>query len=155
MNPCTHFRGQLEDVALGGAATPEFSRHLAECAACAAELERQSALARRLDVAIRAVVRAEPPSQLSAGVAARLAAARRPGTRSPLRIWSAALAAVAACAVIAILGSHALERPPTAPSELSALSAWRSPTASLLEPLDALPQPHTLPHPSPGATHDS
>ncbi len=155
MSRCSKLRGDLEDVALGGAATPEFSRHLAECAACAAEVERQRALVRRLDDAVLAIVRAEPPPQLAAGVAARLTAARRLGRRSALRSWSAALAVAAVSALIVSFGFRALERPPVAPSELSALSAWRSPTASLLEPLAALTPPLAHPRRTPGATHDS
>jgi len=151
MSPCSQLRDQLEDVALGGAATPELSRHLAECAACAAELERQRVLARRIDGAVYAVVRAEPPPQLPAGVAARLTAGRRPGARHARRPWYAALALAATCALIVSFGYRALERPPVAHSDLSALATWRSPTASLLEPLGALTQPH----PTPGATHDS
>jgi anti-sigma factor RsiW len=153
MSRCATFRGQLEEIALGGEATPEVRRHLAECAACAAELDRQRALLRRLDGAIAAIVRAEPPPHLFAGVDARLTAAQPPAARNARRIWSAAVAAVAACALIVSLGFHALQRPPVADSELSALSAWRSPTASLLEPPGALMPPQ--PHPTSGATNAS
>lgn len=151
MNPCLDLHEQLEEVALGAVPAPELSRHLAECPACAAEVERQRALLARIDAAVHAVVRAEPPPQLPAGVAARLTAARRPAVRP----WYAALAAAALVALIASVGLHALVRPPVSSSELSALTAWRSPTDSLLAPLGAVPQPQAQPHHTPGATHDS
>jgi anti-sigma factor RsiW len=132
MNHCSEFREHLEDVALGVAPAPSLSRHLAECAACAAELERQRALVQRLDAAVNAIVRAQPPPQLHAGVAARITAAPV-SRRRAMGLRIAAFAAIAAALILGI-GFRTLERPPAPPSELSALTAWHSPTASLLDP---------------------
>ncbi len=145
---CAELREQLEDIALGATTTPELRSHLAECATCAAELERQRALVRRLDDAIHAVVRAEPPPNLLAGVAARLTYVRWypwSAVRPRMAVWAAA----AACAVVLALGFRALERPPAPRSDVSALAAWRSPTISLLEPrgvsIDSRPSPRRVP----------
>jgi anti-sigma factor RsiW len=156
MSDCAQFREQREDVALGAVPAPAFASHLAGCPACAQDVDRQRALARRLDTAIQALVRAEPPAELFTGVAARLEAARPPRGWNPRRLRPAAFAAVAVCALVAGLGWHALERPPVSSDPgLAALSAWRSPTASLLEPLEVPSQSQMLPHPTSGATHDS
>ncbi len=151
MNDCSNLRDRLEDVALGEPVPPELSRHLAECETCAAELARQRLLAKRIDDAVNAVVRADPPPQLPADVATRLRPARGPVSRDAFRQWSAALAVAAIFAGIVTAGFRAFERPPVAHADLSALSSWRSPTASLLEPLNIAPQPR----PTPGATHES
>jgi anti-sigma factor RsiW len=151
MNGCSNLREQLEDFALGAEVTPELSDHLAQCDECATELKRQRALLKRIDGAVYAIVRAEPPAQLRIDVTEQLMAVRGPASRNPLRRWSAALAAAAIFALIVTVGFRAFERPPVAHSELSALSSWRSPTASLLEPVDIAPQSQ----PTPGATHES
>jgi len=155
VNRCLELREQLEDLALGGTATAELSGHLDDCPACAAELERQRALMRRLDDAIDAIVRVEPPPQLLAGVAARLRPARRASPSSAVRRRITAWALVAACALLLAIGLRTLERPHAPRSELSALTEWRSPTASLLQPprtpVDAYPAPRA----SPGGTHGS
>lgn len=155
MNRCARLRDDLEDVALGAAATPELSRHLAECSACAAELERQRALLQRIDAAVHAVVRAEPPAQLPAGVAARLTATRRPAIWNARRPWYAALAVATVAALLVSFGFRVLEPPPVSQTELSALTAWRSPTASLLAPIATVNLPQAHPNRTPGATHDS
>ncbi len=152
MTDCAKLRDHLEDAALGEAETPALRGHLAECEACAAELERQRRLALRIDGAVRSVVRAEPPPQLPAAVAMRLTGAPRPHRpRNVLSRSSPLLALAAVLALIATIGFHAFERPGVAPSELSALMSWRSPTGSLLD-LRAIPPP---PSPKPGATHAS
>lgn len=154
MTRCAELREQLEDVALGGAATPEFGSHLAGCATCAAELERQRAMVYRLDDAIHAVVRAEPPPELIAGVNARLTLARwYPWSTMRQRI--AVGAAAAACAVILAFGFHALERPPPPRSELSALATWRSPTVTLLEPQSVSIESRPSPQRTTGGTRGS
>ena len=153
MNRCVELHEQLEDLALEGTAPSELTAHLNECAACVAELERLRALAERLDGAVAAIVRVEPPAQL----AARLA----PRSTGVARRRIAAWASLAACVVVLVIGLRVLDRPAASRSELTrlteltALTEWRSPTASLLEPpavpLDVRPAPLL----SPGGTHGS
>jgi anti-sigma factor RsiW len=133
MNHCPEFREHLEDAALGDAPAPEFTRHLAECPACTAELARQRALVQRIDAAVHAVVRAQPPSQLHAGVAARLTAAR-PSFWNAGRVRAAVLAAAVAAALTFGIGLRALDHPSAPAPDVTALTSWHSPTASLLDP---------------------
>jgi hypothetical protein len=151
MSACSNLREQLEDLALGGSVTPALSDHLVECEACASELKRRRLLAQRMDAAVYSIVRAEPPPQLPADVAAQLTVTRGPASRNTLRQWSAALAVAAIFALMVTIGFRTFEPQPTVHSELSSLSSWRSPTDSLLEPLDITPQSQ----PTPGATHAS
>ncbi len=151
MNACSNLREQLEDLALGGSVTPELSDHLARCEACATELKRQRSLVQRIDAAVYTIVRAEPPRLLPADVAARSTAGRRATPRNNLRQWTAGLAIAAIFALMVTIGFRTFERPPAVHADVSALSSWRSPTDSLLEPLDITPQSQ----PTPGATHES
>ena len=146
MSRCDDLREQLDAVALGDAASPELATHLAECADCTSVLQRQCALAARLDEAVRSIVRVEPPPLLVAGVATRLARGERVWDWSALGPRLTASLAAAVCVALLVLGLRAFERPtPPHASELSALAAWRSPTLSLLEPrglsLDIRPSP--------------
>lgn len=131
MSRCGELRDELADVALGGQAGDALSRHLAECPACAAELERQQALARRMDAAVRTLVQAQPPARMLEGVATRVRVAQR---RPARRAWGAIAAGAAIAASVALIfGLRALQ--PQAPvAGVVALTHWRSPTASLLEP---------------------
>jgi anti-sigma factor RsiW len=152
VNDCSNLREQLEDYALGGAVTPELSRHLAECEPCVGEFERQQSLVRRIDAAVDTLVRAEQPLQRPIDIAStRRTAKRAPASPSALRRWPAALGVAAMFALIVSLGYRSFERAPTAHSELTALTSWRSPTDSLLELQTIAPHPQ----PTPGATHES
>lgn len=132
MNDCVVMREQLADVALGRPAGKELTGHLRECAACAAELERLRALAQLMDAAVQKLVGASPPASLIDGIAARVRdAAPNPWSR---RWMGIAVGAGLAASVALAFGLRALQ--PYAPQSpnIVALTAWRSPTAVLLEP---------------------
>jgi len=163
MNDCSAMREQLADVALGRPAGEALSSHLRECGACAAEVERLRALALRMDTAVHEWVRAEPPESLMDGVAARV----RDAAPNPWgRRWPGIAVGVGLAASVALaLGLRALEPPAAQGPNIIALTAWRSPTASLLElhgsvlhaPLrdpwfDAGPRPSRS-QPTPGERH--
>jgi anti-sigma factor RsiW len=134
MNHCEAMSDELIEVALGRPASEALRTHLEECSACAAELERQRALAGRMDAAVNALVRSQPPSRLLASIAAR--ARNTPQTQR----WNRALprAAVVAALVASIagliFGFRAMHPAATPASSTAALAAWRSPTAVLLKP---------------------
>lgn len=155
MNRCGELREQLEDAALGVAATIELEGHLAECPACAAELERLRALVQRLDETIQTAVQMEPPPGLLAGVSARLSPAVRASAWSQVRLRIGVWTAAVTCALILALGIRALEPPAASRSAVSALAAWRSPTLPLLEPRSSLMKSRPSPQRSPGGPRGS
>jgi len=125
---------ELADIAIGGTASQGASDHLSECAACAAELERYRALARRMDAAVNALVRSQPSSRLLQRVAAWAESTERP--QPPRRAWTgvAAGAALAASLIALMFGLRASRPPMTPGADSAALAAWRSPTSALLKP---------------------
>ncbi|HMD02513.1 MAG TPA: hypothetical protein VKG44_06050 [Candidatus Baltobacteraceae bacterium] len=130
MNACATMRDDLSGVALGAPASAKVSAHLRECAACAADLERQQALALRLEGAVKALVRSDPPVWLAARIAAQARSAARPSHGGRARaVIGTALAAAVAGLIIDFHADHAI--PALAP-EAAALIAWRSPTDSML-----------------------
>jgi len=76
---------------------------------------------------------AQPPPQLHAGVAARLTVAR-PSFRRADRLRLAVLAAAVAAALTFGIGLRTLDHPSAPSPDLTALTSWQSPTASLLDP---------------------
>jgi anti-sigma factor RsiW len=130
MKTCIALASAIDDAALGATASDELSAHMATCEACAARLERRRTLARRIDRAVENYVRVEMPAGLPDRVGAR-ASARRPRRWGAL--WLGLPAGVALVAGSFVLfswlgGTHTNARP----ADIAALSAWRSPTASLL-----------------------
>jgi anti-sigma factor RsiW len=139
MSRCDALRGELADAALGQPVSEPLRSHLGECDICAAELQRQRALVQRMDAAVGRLVRAEPPAKLLKAVRERtrragpLAGEARPRSWSRQRVGIAAGAAIAACLAIAV-GVNVLRPHGTPVSSAIAVTAWRSPTAVLLEP---------------------
>ena len=129
MKPCEDRKETLLDLALGAAPSPEFEAHLAACHDCAAALAALRRTADQMDRAVVRIVAAEPHPSGPAQVLSRLPARRAAWLR-----WRFAAAAFAAAVCIVIV----LVRDRPAPS-VADISAWRSPTASLLHsPTDAL-----------------
>ncbi len=164
MNHCDEMKDALAEVALGEQPSETLAAHLAECAACTARLERQRALAQRMDAAVLALVRAQPAERLQEDIAARFRLAA-PGSRRRQRSWIAAGAALAA-SIALFLGVRGLQPHTTPIPNTVALTQWRSPTAVLLEPLngvrhapsrDGSPSgsPSTHSQRAPGVTHAS
>ena len=133
MSECRVHAQEISDVALGSAASPQFGAHLETCAACSQALESRRALARRLGVAVDALVRRDPPADLAATVAARMRTSTQSTRRSFVPALRAGLALVAAV-VATFFIVRAVVPPPTPATSVEALDHWRSPTASLLEP---------------------
>ena len=130
MKTCIALASAIDDAALGATETNELTAHLATCETCAARLERRRTLARRIDRAVEDYARVEMPAGLPDRVGAR-ASARRPGRWRALWIGVPAGVALAAGSFILFSwlgGTHATARP----TDIAALVAWRSPTASLL-----------------------
>lgn len=141
MNSCADWREQLEDHALGQPAPAALAAHLDDCAACAAALEAFRTRAAELVAGVRQLVVAEPRAELAAHV---LASARAEPVSLAARLrWVPALASLAlVVGLAAAYGVRGLlekrEEQVLVPSA-AALSAWRSPTRSLLRsPADPL-----------------
>jgi len=134
VSPCSIDRRELAEVALGASASKRLSTHLQQCSACAAELERQRALVQRMDVAVKALAGSQPPPRLLASITARARCDERP--RQWSRAWPRAIAGAAFAASLGglIFGLRTLETPATSGSDAVSLTAWRSPTATLLKP---------------------
>lgn len=134
MNDCVALDDEMVDVAFGAEPSEAFALHLRSCGACALRLSRREAVARRIDAAVGAIVRSEPPT-VAEPPAARTVAAGGPPFWGRLRA-TLALAA-AACVLIAavvLAGRHG----PMHATDVTALTAWRSPTNALLKPLGSV-----------------
>lgn len=130
MKPCEDRRETLLDLALGATPSPEFEAHLAACRACSAALAELRRTADQMDRAVALLAVAEPPASGPAQVLSRIPARRAAWFR--WRVAAAALAA-AACGVILFVRDNRPAHP------AGDISAWRSPTASLLHsPTDTL-----------------
>jgi len=125
---------ELADIAVGGTASQAASDHLRECAVCVAELERYRVLARRMDAAVNALVRSQPPSRLLQRVTARAGSAERPQPSRGAWPGVAVGAALAASVIALMFGLRAPQPPMTPDADAGALAAWRSPTSALLKP---------------------
>ncbi len=136
MSACAYWRELLEDQALGSAASVELQAHLAVCAACAAALAALRAQVSQLDTGVRQLVAIEPSQHLESRLLAAIKS--RPERFGLFERWRTALAALAFGAILVVLaysvrnalvsrGRRETFRPPTV-----VLSAWRSPTESLL-----------------------
>jgi anti-sigma factor RsiW len=151
-NPCLPFESEIAEVALGSYPGEALSLHLAQCDSCAAELARQRALVRRFAATLGTLAQPEPPADVVENVLARVRAGQRPATPLPRqrfanvlagrrfgnalagRRFAAALAGVAiAASLIVFVFRFQGERSGVTPAQTAALTAWRSPTLSLLE----------------------
>ena len=129
MNDCT-FDEEMIDVAFGVAPSPALLQHLESCPTCSSNIERRRTLAQQIDTVVQARVYAEPPSYLAERIVeqAQSARTRRWNNR---RLGVPIGAALAAAVLLVVFG---LNRPVTTQREAdtAALTAWRSPTESLL-----------------------
>jgi anti-sigma factor RsiW len=142
MKTCIVLASAIDDAALGATSSDALMEHLANCAACAARLERRRALARRIDHAVESYVRVELPPGLPDRIGARVTGRRPPRWRG---VWLGVPALVALRAGLMIFVSLHGTRTTTRPADIAALAAWRSPTASLLvSRSNVLDQPFTL-----------
>ncbi|HEY5096294.1 MAG TPA: hypothetical protein VII69_14370 [Candidatus Eremiobacteraceae bacterium] len=133
MNRCTALSEELTDVGLGRRASEALTSHLADCPSCAAELERRRALALRMDAAVSGLVGSQPPAWLIESIAARARSAQPPRVLNGTWPDTAVVSALAASVIAVIIGLRAM-LPTAMQHDSAALSAWRSPTAALMEP---------------------
>jgi anti-sigma factor RsiW len=143
MTGCDAMREDLVEAALGQPASETLRSHLDECEACVAELERQRALAQRMDAAVGRFVSTEPPAKLLEGVRARARITRSQDGSTQQRSWRRRWAGISVGAAIAaslvlMVGVQLLRHHPISGSSAVALTAWRSPTAALLVPLGSV-----------------
>jgi anti-sigma factor RsiW len=131
VKPCADFARAIDDAALGEPPSRAFAQHLTTCPACAEQLERRRVLAQRIDGALGAFVRAEPPPELAQRVVAS-ASLERPRRRSAA--WPGFRASFAVALVIGFVAGVALGvwRTTHHRADVRTITAWRSPTASLL-----------------------
>lgn len=133
MTACRQWKDGLLDVALGASATPQLEEHLRGCAACAATLAEGRARRQQLDAALGQLVRgAEPSPAFRARVLAAIETSPASAVGQPA--WAGVLAAVAVVVLTGVVLPRLGERqePASGAASIAMLSAWRSPTESLL-----------------------
>ena len=140
MKACREWKDRLPDLALGALQPPDaraVEAHLAGCAACAAALSELRGRAEEIDAAVHQLVQGVQPSL---GFRARVLASLETHSASGAwRPWRFAMLGLVSALVVVVavflrpsLGKRepSLRQPTAKP--LTALSAWRSPTDSLL-----------------------
>jgi anti-sigma factor RsiW len=131
MTACAQWKDAIAGHALGEAADPALSAHLAACPGCAQGLRESQAAAAQMDETLRRLTKVEPPPFGPERIMARIHEGKPAATTG---WWRWAVLAAAAILVAVILWSG---RPPRQ-TDVAALVMWRSPTESLLRPpLDA------------------
>jgi hypothetical protein len=143
MKGCSNWMEAIADCALGKAASPKMAAHLAVCPLCQDGLRESSAMAARIDAALRRSAAVEPPLYGPERLLARIRG--QADTRAWWR-WAAAGSAVLAVIIAIVLWV----RHPASKAEITALSTWRSPTQWLLRPPVAAAW---TPAPRPGEGH--
>jgi hypothetical protein len=141
MTACSEWREALIDHALGQPASAALEAHLPACTGCSQALETWRQKTAELDAAVQQRSAAEPRAYGAERVLARI---RQVQTARPSfgRIALAALI-LAVCLVVVLYRRNRPEK--HLPFSEMALSAWRSPTQSLLHsPADPLLR--TVPH---------
>ncbi len=127
MTACPRWREAALDHALGQPPGAALERHLAACPACSAALAAWREKSAQLDAAIQHLADVEPRPYGPERVLAEIAI--RPCRPILGRMVLAGLIALA-CLVVALYRPRRPE--PAVPPAVVALSAWRSPTQSLL-----------------------
>jgi predicted anti-sigma-YlaC factor YlaD len=131
MKCCSNRMDEIAECALGKRAAPDFAAHLAICPLCRNALQESLATAARIDEALHRVAAVEPPVYGPERALARIVSAPIRG-QGPRRWWGwAAVAGLVWSVLIAIV---IWVRHPAPVAESAALTAWRSPTQSLLRP---------------------
>jgi len=151
---CERHRQALVDAALGIAETPELLRHLAECARCSAQLERQRGLLARIDGEIQTGMDESASPAFVARVRQR-AAQRKP---QPWRVHAWLLPLAAGIGVVALGVPRMWRRPQTTPPPLASVADQARPPAQAVpappqEP--AAPSPAMPPPPRPASARPS
>jgi anti-sigma factor RsiW len=128
MNPCVEWREAVIDCALGEPPGAALEVHLAACPVCSMALAAWRKRVAELDATLQDLTAVEPgphmPARILAGIEGR---SSRPFY---WRLIPAAALAVIACVVVSLYSPVRPRRP--GPATAMALSAWRSPTRSLL-----------------------
>ena len=138
---CERNKKDLMAAALGGVPAnrrAELNAHLAECAACRAEFERQRELLAAIDRGVAASVAAEPSADLAARIREHLGEQPAPAT-SWLSGWIPA--AAGAMAVFVFVAVWLARRPHIAPGNPAPVIAQVPPT---VQPVPPVPSPAEL-----------
>jgi len=133
MNGCSRWTDAITDCALDGTPEPGFTAHLATCPQCQNALRHRRTAAARIDDVLRHSAAIEPPSHGPERVMARIHEQSEARVHGPSLWWRwiAAGGAILAVLIAAVM----MRAPRPAPEgDISALSAWRSPTQALLHP---------------------
>lgn len=138
---CERLRPALTDAALGLPAASELQQHVAECARCNAELERQRALLARIDAAIRSGTDVPVSPALLSRVRQR--SAER--SARPWRVHAWLLPLAAGVAVVALGVPRMWRRPQTTPPPLTSVADQPRPPAQAVA---APPQEPAAPSPA-------
>jgi predicted anti-sigma-YlaC factor YlaD len=140
MSDCTAFDDEMIDVAFGIRPSHALTAHLQSCSTCSVALERRRSLAQRIDTVVRARVLVDPPQYLAGRIAARARSA--PTKRSSSVRSGVPIAAALAAAVLLVVFGRYSSLPAHREVDTAYLTAWRSPTASLLpQPLSIVRTP--------------
>jgi hypothetical protein len=137
MKACEQWREELTEHALGEPASAGLAEHLTKCEVCSAVLREWEARMGEVDAAVRRTVVEESPAGAVERVMAEVRAQGHGGWS-----WRWKWQAVVVCGLIVAVGAFAYtwkERKKRAEAQrvLSAawaISEWKSPTESLLEP---------------------
>jgi len=128
MKPCDKWKEAVIECALGEPPGAALEQHLAACPVCSMALAAWRKRAAQLDATLQDLTAVEPGPHMPA----RILAGIEDGASRPFywRLIPAAALAVIACAVVSLYRPAEPRRP--GPATVTALSAWRSPTQSLL-----------------------
>jgi anti-sigma factor RsiW len=128
MTGCPIWMDALDGRALGDEQSPALDAHLAICPACREVLERRQAVVARMDRVLSGMYSAaEPPPYGPDRIMARI------GGRKVAGSFGWRWVAVGSLAVL-MLGTILWIRRSSPAANATALSGWRSPTQSLLQP---------------------
>jgi hypothetical protein len=135
---CEKYESSLTDAALGEPVTAELAEHLRGCAGCARRLDEERRLALTVDEALHAGAGIEPSAEFFAKVRQRVDVEKR----RPRGMWPPAWAALAAAALVIVVGILYARQtpPPRVAEERSPLTPQTTPSVPVV-PVNTVPPP--------------
>lgn len=122
MTPCSAWKDEVIECALGRAPTPGLSAHLAQCAECNGAVEEWRAGALEMDRVLARLAWSEPRSGGPERVLARISTSAPAPSYLPRLVAAAFALVILACLIVFT----------PRPVRTLSLSTWRSPTECLL-----------------------